>query len=51
MDASTTIEIELSDPTQNFYIKKQYTYGEISICIFLILIIGLKVWDLVKFKK
>jgi hypothetical protein len=46
MDATTTIEIDLSDPANAFYIKKVYTYGEITICFLLILLVGLKFWEL-----
>jgi hypothetical protein len=47
MDASTTMEVVLSDTNNNFYIKKQYTYGEITICFLLIAILSLKFWELV----
>lgn len=46
MDATTTIEVELSNPANNFFIKKQYSYGEITICFLLILIFGVKLWDI-----
>lgn len=46
MDATTTIEIELSDPAHNFFIKREYTYGEITICFLLLAILGLKFWEL-----
>ena len=46
MDATTTSEIQLSDPANTFYIKKEYTYGEITICFLLITLIGIKFWDL-----
>jgi hypothetical protein len=47
MDASTTIEIQLADTGNNFFIKKEYSYGEITICFLLIAILGLKFWELI----
>ena len=32
MDATTTIEIDLTDPANTFFIKKEYSYGEITVC-------------------
>jgi hypothetical protein len=46
MDASTTLEIELSDPAHNFFIKKEYSYGEITICFLLLAILGVQFWGL-----
>jgi len=46
MDATTTIEVQLSDPAHNFFIDRSYTYGEITICFLLILIVGLRFWEL-----
>lgn len=52
MDATTTIEIQAANPDNNFYIKKTFTFGEITICIFLILIFGILFWrELRKYKN
>lgn len=45
MDASTTIEIETADASHNFFIKREYTYGEITIAFLLILLVGIKFWE------
>lgn len=47
MDATTTFEVILSDTNNNFFIKKQYTYGEITICFLLIAILAVKFWELI----
>jgi hypothetical protein len=46
MDATTTIEIETSTPDHNFFIKREYTYGEITVCFLLIAILGVLFWEL-----
>jgi hypothetical protein len=46
MDATTTLEIELNDPAHNFFIERQYSYGEITICFLLIAILGVMFWQL-----
>jgi hypothetical protein len=46
MDASTTLEIELSDPAHNFFNKKEYSYGEITICFLLLAILGVQLFAL-----
>ena len=44
MDATTTIEVELSNPNNNFFIEKQYSYGEITICFLLITVLAVQFW-------
>lgn len=46
MDATTTIEIETASADHNFFIKREYTYGEITICFLLLAILGVKFWEL-----
>lgn len=46
MDASTTIEVQLADADHNFFLEKQYDYGEITICFLLIILIGMMFWKL-----
>lgn len=42
-----TSEIEMSDPAHNFFINREYTYGEITVCFLLIAILAVKFWELV----
>ena len=35
MDASTTIQIEMTDPNNNFYIDRTYSFGDVTICFIL----------------
>lgn len=53
MDATTTIEVEMSNPSQNFFLVKKYSYGEITICFLLLTILGVIFWKVLKdeFKK
>lgn len=44
MDSTTTFEVVLNDTNNNFFIQRQYTYGEITICFLLIAILAVKVW-------
>jgi hypothetical protein len=46
MDATTTIEIEMTDPANNFFIDRVYTYGDITQILLLITIAGLMFWNL-----
>jgi hypothetical protein len=46
MDATTTIEIELANTDHNFFIKREYTYGEITVCFLLLAILGVRFWEL-----
>jgi hypothetical protein len=41
MDASTTLEIQATNPDNNFFIDKLYTFGDITITILLIIIIAI----------
>lgn len=44
MDASSTIEVVLSDSTKNFWIDRVFTYGDIFIGGALVVIIALIAW-------
>ena len=47
MDATTTIEIETTNPANNFYIDKVYSYGDIVIISLLIVLVGLIFWKII----
>jgi hypothetical protein len=53
MGATTTIEVEMTDPAQNFLIKPVYTYGDIGIIFCLLTLTGVVAWFGIKnlFKK
>jgi len=46
MDATTTIEVVLSDPSQNFWIDRVFSYGDIFIGGALVVIIALLGWQI-----
>lgn len=46
MDASTTIEMQLSNTDNNFFIEKYYSYGDITICFLLLFILSIEIWKL-----
>jgi len=48
MDATTTIEMEMSDPSQNFFIDPHFSYGEITQIFILLTIAGLLIWAILK---
>lgn len=44
MEATTTVEVILPDPSQNFYIDKIFSYGDIVIGMLLMLLIAIEIW-------
>lgn len=48
MDATSTIEFEMPDSSQNFFIEKSFSYGDISQIFVELTILGLIAWVIIK---
>ena len=44
MDATSTLEIQTTNPDNTFYIEKMYTFGEITICLLLCAFMALEIF-------